>query len=334
LLVRLSARLGLLRRACVAIAAAVLTLLGIVPLGSAEPVTLRIGHFPNITHAQALVAHGLSRRGRGWFEQRLGPDVKLEWFVYNAGPSAMEAIFADSIDLTYVGPSPAINAYAKARGEDIRIVAGAADGGAALVVQPGSGMRVPADFRGKKLATPQFGNTQDVSARAWLAAGGVKITLTGGEVQVIPTANPDQLGLFQRRELDAVWTVEPWVSRLEMEANGTVLVEEKDAIATVLVTSAKTLARQRDIVHRFIAAHEELTEWIRKHPEDAQAAVREELNAETRTDVKPALVAHAWPRIVVTSKISLDPLEQFVKNAREVGFLRTLPDLSRLVERP
>jgi NitT/TauT family transport system substrate-binding protein len=334
LLVRLSARLGLLRRACVAIAAAVLTLLGIVPLGSAEPVTLRIGHFPNITHVQALVAHGLSRRGRGWFEQRLGPDVKLEWFVYNAGPSAMEAIFADSIDLTYVGPSPAINAYAKARGEDIRIVAGAADGGAALVVQPGSGMRVPADFRGKKLATPQFGNTQDVSARAWLAAGGVKITLTGGEVQVIPTANPDQLGLFQRRELDAVWTVEPWVSRLEMEANGTVLVEEKDAIATVLVTSAKTLARQRDIVHRFIAAHEELTEWIRKRPEDAQAAVREELNAETRTDVKPALVAHAWPRIVVTSKISLDPLEQFVKNAREVGFLRTLPDLSRLVERP
>ena len=333
-MVRLSARLGLLRRACVAIAAAVLTLLGIVPLGSAEPVTLRIGHFPNITHVQALVAHGLSRRGRGWFEQRLGPDVKLEWFVYNAGPSAMEAIFADSIDLTYVGPSPAINAYAKARGEDIRIVAGAADGGAALVVQPGSGMRVPADFRGKKLATPQFGNTQDVSARAWLAAGGVKITLTGGEVQVIPTANPDQLGLFQRRELDAVWTIEPWVSRLEMEANGTVLVEEKDAIATVLVTSAKTLARQRDIVHRFIAAHEELTEWIRKHPEDAQAAVREELNAETRTDVKPALVAHAWPRIVVTSKISLDPLEQFVKNAREVGFLRTLPDLSRLVERP
>jgi len=170
--------------------------------------------------------------------------------------------------------------------------------------------------------------------RAWLAAGGVKITLTGGEVQVIPTAKPDQLGLFQRRELDAVWTVEPWVSRLEMEANGTVPVEEKDAITTVLVTSAKTLARWRDIVQRFIAAHEELTEWIRKHPEAAQAAVREELNAETRNDVKPVLVVHAWSRIVITSKISRDPLEQFVKNAKEAGFPRTLPDLSRLVERP
>src|SRR5437868_3147565 len=138
---------------------------------SAQPVTLRVGHFPNITHVQALVAHGLSRQGKGWFEQRLGADVKIDWFVYNAGPSAMEAIFAHSIDLTYVGPSPAINAYAKARGEDIRVIAGSADGGAALVVQPDSGLRAAADFRGKRLGTPQLGNTQDVAARAWLSAG-------------------------------------------------------------------------------------------------------------------------------------------------------------------
>jgi NitT/TauT family transport system substrate-binding protein len=303
-------------------------------LGAAEPVTLRVGHFPNVTHVQALVAHGLSRQGRGWFEQRLGPDVKLEWFVYNAGPSAMEAIFANAIDLTYVGPSPAINAYAKTRGEDVRIVAGAVEGGAALVVQPDANLRSPADFRGKKIGTPQLGNTQDVAARAWLAKGGLKVTLTGGDAQVIPTANPDQLGLFQRRELDAVWTVEPWVSRLEMEANGEVLVEEKDAITTVLVSSAKTLARQREIVRRFVSAHNELTEWVRKHPNEAQAAVRAELIAKTRTDVKPDLIAHAWPRIVATGEIAREPLEQFVAKAKEAGFLRTLPDLSRLVERP
>ena len=91
----------------------------------AQTQTIRVGHFPNITHVQALVAHHLSRQGKGWFEERLGPGVKVEWFVYNAGPSATEAIFANSIDLTYVGPSPAINAYAKARGEEIRIIAGA-----------------------------------------------------------------------------------------------------------------------------------------------------------------------------------------------------------------
>jgi NitT/TauT family transport system substrate-binding protein len=300
----------------------------------AEAVTVRVGHFPNITHVQALVAHGLTRQGRGWFEERLGPDVKIEWFVYNAGPSATEALFADSIDLTYVGPSPAINAYAKARGEDIRIVAGAVEGGAALLVHSDSNLRKPADFRGKKLGTPQLGNTQDVAARAWLTEGGLKVTLTGGDVQVIPTANPDQLGLFQRRDLDAVWTVEPWVSRLEIEANGRVLVEEKDAITTVLASSAKTLARRRDLVRRFVAAHEELTEWIKAHPAEAQAAAREELAAETRTEIKPELLAKAWPRIAVTSSIDRAPLDSFVKKAKEAGFLRTMPDLSRLIERP
>ncbi len=308
--------------------------IGLCPAAFAQSATLRVGHFPNITHVQALVAHGLSRKGQGWFEQRLGPDVKIDWFVYNAGPSAMEAIFADSIDLTYVGPSPAINAYAKARGEDIRIIAGAAEGGAALVVQPDAGLQKPADFRGKKIATPQLGNTQDVAARAWLAAGGLRITLTGGDAQVIPTANPDQLSLFQGRQLDAVWTVEPWVSRLEAEAGGKVLVEELDSVTTVLVSSAKFLAARRDLARRFVAAHEELTAWIKAHPEEAQAIVRNELAAETRTEIKPALIARAWGRIALTPAVSRDALERFVAKAREAGFLRTAPDLSRLVERP
>jgi NitT/TauT family transport system substrate-binding protein len=116
----------------------------------AQGTTIRMGHFPNITHVQGLVAHHLSRQGKGWFEERLGPDVKIEWFVYNAGPSAMEAIFADTLDVTYVGPNPALNAYARSRGEEIRIVAGAANGGSALVVQPDSTL-LPADFRGKKM---------------------------------------------------------------------------------------------------------------------------------------------------------------------------------------
>src|SRR5262245_23531500 len=230
--------------------------------GRAEPATLRVGHFPNISHMQALVAHNLSRQGKGWFEARLGPDVKIEWFVYNAGPSAIEAIFAQSIDLTYVGPNPALNGYVKSRGEEIRIVAGAAEGGSALVVQKDAGLSGPADFRGKKIATPQLGNTQDVAARAWLAAGGLRITLTGGDAQVIPTANPDQLSLFKQKQVDAVWTVEPWVSRLELEADGSTLVEDSTAITTLLVARAAVLAEQKELVRKFVAAHIELTDWI------------------------------------------------------------------------
>src|ERR1700755_2507558 len=108
-----------------------------------QKTTIRFGHFPNTTHAQGVVAHALSRQGKGWFEQRLGPDVEIQWFVYNAGPSAMEAIFAKSIDLTYVGPGPALNAYSKSQGEEIRLIAGAANGGAALVVQPDQNLKTP-----------------------------------------------------------------------------------------------------------------------------------------------------------------------------------------------
>src|SRR5712692_1409834 len=242
------------------------TLLSIsLALATAAPLRaetkVRVGHFPNVTHVQGLVAHALSRQGKGWFEERIGPGTKIEWFVYNAGPSAMEAIFAKSIELTYVGPGPALNAYTKSNGDEIRLIGGAANGGAALVVQPDQNLKTPADFRGKKIATPQLGNTQDISCRAWLVAGGLKITQLGGDAQVIPTQNPDQLALFKAKKIDAVWTVEPWLSRLEKEASGKVLVEDKEVATTILVSSVKFL-QQRELVKKFAQAHAELTDWI------------------------------------------------------------------------
>ena len=315
------------------------TLLSIsLAMAAAVPVwaetKIRVGHFPNVTHVQGLVGHALSRQGKGWFEERLGPGTKIEWFVYNAGPSATEAIFANSIDLTYVGPSPAINAYAKSRGEEIRIVSGAANGGAALVVSGDSSLKNPADFRGKKIATPQLGNTQDVSCRAWLAAGGLKITQLGGEAQVLPTQNADQLALFQQKNVDGVWTVEPWVSRLEMEAGGKVLVEETDSPTTVLVSSAKFLQGNREMVKKFVEAHRALTDWIAKNPAEAQKLVAAELAEETKAKMPDELIAHAWKRIVLRNEIRRDVLEKFVANAKAAGFLRDVPDLGRLIENP
>src|SRR5207244_6996916 len=240
-------------------------LLAVMTAGPASGETkIRVGHFPNITHAQGVIAHALSRQGNGWFEQRLGEGTKSEWFVYNAGPSAMEAIFANSIDLTYVGPGPALNAYTKANGEEIRLIAGAANGGAGLVVQADQNLKAPADFHGKKIATPQRGNTQDIACRAWLTEGGLKITQLGGDAQVIPTQNPDQLGLFKAKKIDAVWTVEPWLTRLEQEASGKVIVQEKDAATTVLVSSAKFLNEKRYLAKKFAQANAELTDWIEK----------------------------------------------------------------------
>jgi NitT/TauT family transport system substrate-binding protein len=295
---------------------------------------IRVGHFPNITHAQGLVAHNLSRQGKGWFEERLGPGFKIEWFVYNAGPSAMEAIFAQSIDLTYVGPGPALNAYTKSNGAEVRLVAGSANGGAALVVQPDQNLKAPTDFRGKKIATPQLGNTQDISCRAWLIAGGLKITQLGGDAQVLPTQNPDQLSLFKQKKIDAVWTVEPWVSRLERDSGGKILVDERDVATTVLVSSAKFLGNQRDLVKKFAEAHAALTDWMAKNPDEAQKLIKAELLEETRSEMSADLITQSWKRIAFTAEIPRASIESFLQNSLKTGFIKTAPDLTKLFEKP
>jgi len=292
---------------------------------------LRVGHFPNITHAQALVARALTAKGKGWFEERLGPDVEIQWYTYNAGPSAMEAIFVDSIDITYVGPTPVLNAYDKAKGEEVRVISGAALGGAALVAQDDGRLSKPEDFRGKKLATPQLGNTQDVACRAWLKKQGYQITQLGGDVKILPTSNPDQLDLFARKEVDGVWTVEPWVSRLELEGKGKIYLEQKDTVTTVLASSVKALSEKKELVQKFVKAHTELTEWINQHPDEAKELVRAELKELTRRDFPASLADRAWPRLTFTSAIAREPFEVLVKEAQSVGFLNGSTDLGRLV---
>jgi len=305
---------------------------------SAEQTVIRVGHFPNITHAQGVIAHGMSRAGQGWFEKHLGPDVKVEWFVYNAGPTAMEAIFAKSIDITYVGPNPAINAHLKSKGKEIRIVAGACSGGAALVVQPDGRIKTDADFKGKKIATPQLGNTQDVAARAWLLAKGIKVTQTGGEAFVVPTANPDQLTLFQKGDYDAVWTVEPWVTRLVLEAKGQVYFDEGTLwpdgkyVTTHLVSSVKFLKEQPALLKKFLAAHVALTKWINENPDEAKKWLNDEIKAEVTKPLPQATLDSAWKRILITHDPVSSSLLKSAEDAHRIGFIKEKPDLSRIYD--
>ena len=314
-------------------------LLALVPLSApTDKLKLRVGHFPNVTHAQGVIGHGLSRAGKGWFEERLGPDVEIEWYVYNAGPTAMEAMLAGSLDLTYVGPNPALNAHIRSEGDEIRIVAGAASGGAALVVQPDGRIAKDQDFKGKRVASPQLGNTQDVAARSYFKSKGFKITQTGGDVLVIPTANADQLALFQKGDLDAVWTVEPWVTRLELEAKGKIYLEEKALwpetkgryVTTHLVSSVAFLEEQAALLEKFIAAHVELTDWINAHPAEAKQLLNAEIQAETSKGIAPEVLDRAWTRIEVTYDPVSASLRRSAKDAHSAGFLEKNPDLSRI----
>jgi len=314
-------------------------LLALAPLTTpGDKLKLRVGHFPNVTHAQGVIAHGLARAEKGWFEQRLGPDVEIEWYVYNAGPSAMEAMLAGSLDLTYVGPNPALNAYLRSEGDEIRIVAGAASGGAALVVQPDGRIQTDQDFKGRRVASPQLGNTQDVAARAWFKSKGFKITQTGGDVLVLPTANADQLALFQKGDLDAVWTVEPWVTRLELEAGGKLYLEEKTLwpetqgryVTTHLVSSVAFLAERPALLEKFVAAHVELTDWINANPEPAKQLLNAEIQAETSKGIAPAVLERAWGRIELTFDPVSASLRRSAKDAHTAGFLEKNPDLARI----
>ena len=310
-------------------------LLGILASAAALPAqqVVRVGVFPNVTHAQGMVAANMTREGKGWFESRLGVPAKIEWMVYNAGPSAMEGIFTKAVDFTYVGPSPVVNAYAKANGAEVRVLSGAMRGGEALVVK-GDTITKPEDFRGKTIATPQLGNTQDVVCRSWLIAHGIKVTLVGGEARVIPTANPDILALFQQGKIDAAWTVEPWVTRLLGEAGGKIFLADKDALTTVLAGREGFLKENPALAAKFLAAHRELTAWALANPDEAKRRVRDEISAITRKEISANLIGESWTRLVFSDGISIDPFSKFLAQAREVGFLRAEVNLDKLLWKP
>jgi len=302
-------------------------------LGHAQTI-IRVGNFPNITHSQALVG-----RANGWFEKALRSSARVQWTTFNAGPSAIEALFAGAIDLTYVGPNPALTGYIKSQGEALRVVAGACSGGAGLVVRGDSGIQKPEDFHGKRVASPQLANTQDVALRAWLRSHGLKLREKGGDVQVLPIANADQLNLFLKKQLDAAWAPEPWVSRLIHDANGRLFLDERDLwpnrqfATTLLVVSTKFLKDHPVLVEQWIRSHVELTEWINQNQSQAKQLLNGEIKKETNAALAPAILDESFSRLQVT----YDPIRSSVltsaKSAFDEGFLgRQMPDLSGLFD--
>ena len=295
---------------------------------------VRVGAFPNITHPQAMVA-----KNNGWFEKALGSKAKIEWKSFNAGPSAIEALFAGAIDMTYIGPNPAISGYVRSNGEALRIVAGATSGGAALVVRNDSGIQKPEDFHGKKVASPQMGNTQDVALRAWLKSHGLKSADKGGDVQVIPLANPDQLTLFLKKELDAAWAPEPWATRLIKEGNGRLFLDERTLwpngqfITAHLIVRTQFLKEHPELVKDWIRAHVELTEWINGHIPEAKKLLNQQIAKETGKALPDAVLDEAFGRLQVTYDPLRSSLLNAAKSAFDAGFLgRQMPDLSSLYD--
>ncbi len=318
----------------------VLSVCGLAACGSPAPpstddtsVTMRVGYFPNITHSQALIG-----TARGDFAQALGSDVTLDTKVFNAGPSVIEAIFANQLDLAYIGPNPAINGFQKSDGEALRIVSGATSGGASLVVRPEANIRTAADLDGKKLATPQMGNTQDIALRAYLGTQGLKPIENGGTVQVIPVDNPQILDLFRQGRIDGAWVPEPWATRLVVEGGGVIFLDERDLwpdgefVTAHIIVSTPFLEEHPDLVKAWLEAHVDITEWANQNPDQAKTLVNAEIARLTGKALPAEVIEGAWSRLRLTNDPIASSLYTSADHAFAAGFLKEPPDLQGIYD--
>ena len=299
--------------------------------GDAGAETLRLGYFANVTHAAAIV--GVDR---GYVEAALG-STELETQIFNAGPAAVEALFAGALDAAYVGPNPAINAFGQSDGEAVRIIAGATSGGAQLVVR--DGIDTPDDLAGATLATPQLGNTQDVALRAWLTEQGLENSVDGGgDVTVTPTPNADTLRLFQAGELDGAWLPEPWASRLVLEAGATLLVDERELwpdgrfVTTHLIVRTAFLEENPDVVEALLQGHVESVAWTRQNPQKAKAVVNEGIEKLTGEPLPREVLDRAWAQLEVTEDPVAASLEESAADAFTAGVAEEEVDLRGIYE--
>lgn len=284
------------------------------------PVTLRLGYFPNLTHSTAIV--GIEQ---GIFQSKLGDDT-LETSLFNAGPAAVEALFSGALDATYIGPNPTINAYAKSNGEAVRIISGATAGGASLVVK--ADINSASDLKGKKVATPQLGGTQDVALRWWLKDNGLKTdTQGGGDVAIIPQENSQTLEGFKSGAISGAWVPEPWATRLVQEGGGKVLVDEASLwpggkfVTTQLIVRTEFLNKHPDAVRRLIEGQVAANAFVNANPAETKKIVNDAITKYTGKGIASSVIEAAWKNLVFTNDPVALSLTTSAEHAEAVGLL-------------
>lgn len=290
---------------------------------------LRIAHFPNITHAQALVG-----RDNGSFQNAIGDACTVEFKTFNAGPSEIEAFMAGEVDLGYIGPGPAINGFVKSEG-DLIILSGATDAGAIFVSRKDLVISDFNELEGKKIAVPQLGNTQHLSLLNLLEENGMSDTSKGGTVEIVAAENPDIKTLLEQGQIDAAFVPEPWGSRLILEAGANIILDYNEVFRDGQYTTAVVIGRKDfiqenpGIVSAFLKAHVELTDYINNHPGDAKVIINRQINDLTQKPLDAQVLDLAFSKMILTvdpEKASLDDFASFSLNA---GFLEEKPDLSQ-----
>lgn len=303
---------------------------GVSQASEADPAEVRLGYFPNLTHATAIVADK-----EGFFGKHLGATT-LSASTFNAGPAAIEALKSGAIDATYVGPGPATNAFINSGGQALTVVAGAATGGTSLVVDPS--ISSAADLKGKKVSSPQLGNTQDIALRHWLKAQGLSTDLQGGgDVNVLPQDNAQIVDAFKAKLIAGAWVPEPYATRL-VQAGGTVLVDERDLwpgkefAITLLAVRTDFLTAHPDTVKALLAAHLDAVDFIAKNPAKAQQDVADVIAKISGKPLRQSVIQAAWKQLGFTVDPVASSLLLGAQHAFEVGVLKKEPRLGKLVD--
>lgn len=284
---------------------------------------LRLGIFPNLTHAPGYVA-----LEGGILEDALAP-AKVDVKYFNSGTDAGNALLGGSIDATYIGPGPAINLFLKSDGK-VRVVSGVTSGGASLVVRKGANINGPQDLKGKKVAVPGIGNTQDVALRSWLAEEGLEGRNTeGGDVLIVEVANPQLPQLFASGELDAAWEPEPYPSLLVEQGVAEPFLEEAELwpggefVTTHLLVSTGYLDAHKDVVSKLVKANVEAIELINEDPDRAKSLAAAGLKKAEAPQLPEAVVDAAWDKLTFT----WDPVQASLQQDAEDAFaLETLEE--------
>jgi NitT/TauT family transport system substrate-binding protein len=283
---------------------------------------IRIAYFPNIGHAVPIV--GMEK---GFFEESLGDQIKIETRVFDSGPQVIESLFANSIDVAYVGPGPAINGFLNSENHNVKILAGAASGGASFIVHPDSEINSVSDFAGKKIAAPQIGNTQDVSLRHYLSENGLKSADKGGSIVVYNVPNPDTYTLFVKGEIDGAWVAEPWATISETELDGKRLFHEeelwpdKQFASVLLIANTDYVKKNPQLVSNFLSSHHETVTWINQNPVETRIVFNNFLDSYLGQSLSDDVVDVALSNLEITSDPIEDSVYSFAEKADALGYL-------------
>ena len=283
---------------------------------------IRVAFFPSIGHIIPIV--GLEEK---IFEKGIGEEKQIETKLFDSGPQVIESIFSGSIDVAYVGPGPIINGFLKSDGKDIKILSGAASGGASFIIQPNSGLESLENFDGKRIASPQISNSQDVSLRHYLESHGFKSVEKGGTVFVLNISNPDIYTLFAKGDIDGAWVPEPWATILVQELDGIRLFNEEklwpneEFASVLLIVRTEYLENNPETVQKWVESHEKTVTWINSNPDKSKSLFSSFLIDYMGKSLPTKIIDESFSNITITSDPIKNSVIIFAERADSLGYL-------------